>query len=263
MKKTEDMKWMDAILTVFNNERRPLHYTEIAALITEKGYRKSLGATPNDTVSANITTNIKNLKSDSLFIRIDRGVYALKSLMTSNSTVNEVVKDSDSDVKIITSFGIYWDREKIHWKTNPDLFGRQQTGATSVNFKDQIGIYLLHDTRETIYVGKATEQTIARRLQQHTTDRLNGRWNRFSWFGLYSIREEGSLDITQNSHKNVPFANIITLLEAVLIESIEPRQNRKQGDLLNGIEYLQIEDPEIKKKRNAEILDNVRKKLEQ
>jgi len=259
MTKTTDMKWMEAILQVFDDEKRPLHYTEIAELIAEKGYRKSLGATPNDTVSSYITTDINSKKEKSLFVRTDRGVYILKSQLNGDISDNDLINDDDTETnKIINSFGIYWERENVYWKSNPDLLGRQQTGAINVNFKEQIGIYLLHDTRETIYVGKATDQTIARRLQQHTIDRLSGRWNRFSWFGLYPTKEDGTLDTTQNSHGNVPFANIITLLEAVLIESIEPRQNRKQGDLFNGIEYLQVKDPEIKNKQRKEIVEKIK-----
>ena len=47
----------------------------------------------------------------------------------------------------------------MHCKNNPDLFGVQQLGASKVNFKEEIGMYLLHDSRETIYVGQATVRT--------------------------------------------------------------------------------------------------------
>src|SRR5690606_2864191 len=95
--------------------------------------------------------------------------------------------------KIINALGIYWDRYQVHWKTSPDLLGIQQIGATSVNFKEQKGIYLLHDSRETIYVGQAIEQPLGVRLRYHTSDRLSGRWNRFSWFGFHSVNENGQL----------------------------------------------------------------------
>ena len=42
---------------------------------------------------------------------------------------------------------------------------------------------------------------------------------------------------------------IIPAMEAVLIEGLEPRQNRKRGDDLSAVEYIQKEDPEIQKKR--------------
>lgn len=42
---------------------------------------------------------------------------------------------------------------------------------------------------------------------------------------------------------------MIPALEAILIEALEPRQNRKHGDDLSAVEFIQREDPEIQKKR--------------
>lgn len=50
-------------------------------------------------------------------------------------------------------------------------------------------------------------------------------------------------------------------LEAILIESIEPRQNRKQGNLFAGIEYLQQEAPEIKKRIKEQLIRELTDKL--
>jgi hypothetical protein len=44
-------------------------------------------------------------------------------------------------------------------------------------------------------------------------------------------------------------AKLIPALEAVLIEAMEPRQNRKRGDDLAAVEFIQRVDPEIEKKR--------------
>jgi hypothetical protein len=42
------------------------------------------------------------------------------------------------------------------------------------------------------YVGRVTDQLLGRRLYQHTVDRLNGRWNRFSWFGVYLVNPDAT-----------------------------------------------------------------------
>ena len=42
---------------------------------------------------------------------------------------------------------------------------------------------------------------------------------------------------------------IIPAVEAILIEALEPRQNRKRGDDLSAVEYVQQEDPAIHKKK--------------
>ncbi|MBU4485737.1 MAG: hypothetical protein KKD38_02300 [Candidatus Delongbacteria bacterium] len=50
-------------------------------------------------------------------------------------------------------------------------------------------------------------------------------------------------------------------MEAILIESLEPRQNRKQGNLFFGLEYLQQESPEIKKKMKQQLIKELTDRL--
>jgi hypothetical protein len=264
-----ELKWKEAIVKVLEDEKKSVHYTEIARLIAERGLRKSLGATPQDTVSAFLTTEIKSNMEKSIFAKVDKGTYILRKFLDDGSQLltdeeenlplvkSEKVKESH---KIINAFGIYWNRNQVHWKTNPDLLGIQQIGATEVNFKNQIGIYLLHDSRETIYVGQAIDQTLGQRLKIHTTDRLSGRWDRFTWFGFYPVNENGNLNIEVN-FKDLTVQIMGDILEAILIESIEPRQNRKQGNLFYGLEYLQQEAPEIKKKIKEQIIRELTDKL--
>lgn len=251
-----NLKWKVAIYKVLEEEKKALHYTEIAELIAARGYRTSLGATPQDTVSSNLTTDINTNKENSRFAKVDRGMYIIRELV-GTELAEEIADPASKEIlerhRIINSFGIYWNRDMVHWKTAPDLFGVQQIGANPVNFKEQVGIYLLHDDRETIYVGQAIEQHLGVRLKYHIADRLGGRWNRFSWFGFHGVTDAGAL------HKNTTFDNLTIqdlghLLEAILIESIEPRQNRKQGNLFAGIEYLQQEAPEIQKKKKEELI---------
>jgi hypothetical protein len=264
-----ELKWKEAIVKVFEDEKKALHYTDIAELIAERGYRKSLGATPQDTVSANITTDINTNKEKSIYAKVDRGIYILRKFLDDSSQL--VTEETEAETlitqkttkeryKIINAFGIYWNRNLVHWKASPDLLGIQQIGASEVNFKDQIGIYLLHDARETIYVGQAIEQPLGQRLKNHTTDRLGGRWDRFSWFGFYPVNENGKL-LTDIKLDSITVQNIGDILEAILIESIEPRQNRKQGNLFFGLEYLQQEAPEIKKRLKEQIIRELTDKL--
>ncbi len=257
-----ELKWREAIVKVFEEEKKALHYTEIAELIAEKGYRKSLGATPQDTVSANMTTDININREKSIFAKVDRGIYILRKFLDVSSQLlpedteipNETIEKTIIEKqKTINAFGIYWNRNLIHWKTTPDLLGIQQIGASEVNFKDQRGIYLLYDSREIIYVGQAIEQTLGQRLKQHTSDRLSGRWDRFSWFGFYAVNDEGHL-LDRKKFESLDIQVFADTLEAILIESIEPRQNRKQGNTLFGMEYLQKESPEIKRKKTEDLL---------
>ena len=134
----------------------------------------------------------------------------------------------------------------------------QQIGATPVDFNKQLGIYLLYDGQEVIYVRRTTDRPLGRRLYKHTINRMSAHWDRFSWFGLLPVSEDGilgSLPVNFNAVKLIP------ALEAILIETLEPRQNRKRGDDLAAVEYLQRVDPEIEKQKVKAILDAAFNKL--
>jgi len=134
----------------------------------------------------------------------------------------------------------------------PKLLGMQQIGATPVDFNGQRGVYLLYDGREVIYVGRATDRALGTRLYEHIIDRLSTRWDRFSWFGLLPISDTGSLGQLPASFDA---AKLTPALEAILVEALEPRQNRKRGDDLAAVEYVQMEDPEIRKRRVKAAID--------
>ena len=98
-----ELKWKEAIEKVLNEEKKQLHYTEIAELIPERGYRKALGATPQDTVSANLTTDINTKKENSIFAKTVKGYYILRKFLT--QTDENVTDDSEPEivnVKIVT-----------------------------------------------------------------------------------------------------------------------------------------------------------------
>lgn len=250
------MTWKEAIRKVLLEEGGPLHYSDITNRIFENGYRDKAkcGATPNMTVSAQLTTNKE------LFQQLGNGVYSLidkSDAVSTTETKSEgaKVKQEMATIRrdnIIKSFGMFWNRADVNWKTM-DLYGTQITGSKLVNFKDQKGIYLLHDAREVIYVGQAVKQPISKRLSDHCKDRLNGRWDRFSWFGFYDVDEDGTL--MQNDFQNTKFSmeNLANAFEAILIEGLEPRQNRKTGNDF-GFEFIQAQDPGIEEDKAALVL---------
>jgi excinuclease UvrABC nuclease subunit len=142
---------------------------------------------------------------------------------------------------------MYWRRKLVDWSpVQPELLGLQSTESLPVDFGKQVGVYLLHDRDRVIYVGRATDRLVVR-LRSHITDRLGGRWDRFSWFGLLDVNEEGEL-----VPESVPWTQEVAIetLEALLIESLEPPLNRRRGDNFSAVEYLQarrvdIADPGI------------------
>lgn len=249
---TKDITWKKAIDRVLAASAEPLHYNDIAERIVSEGLRKNLGATPPSTVAAHITTSIKQEGDSSPYVRVSKGTYTLrdrKPASISKPKLTPEVTESDEDEEqydLITSFGMFWRKAAVDWKSTPKLLGMQQIGATPVDFNGQLGIYLLYDGREVIYVGRTTDRPLGRRLFEHTADRLSARWDRFSWFGLLPVSNNGVLGKLPDSYFA---AKLIPALEAILIEALEPRQNRKRGDDLAAVEYLQMVDPEIEKKR--------------
>lgn len=258
-----DKPWKDAIIEVLRRVGTSMHYTEIANEIIKSGQRKNVGATPPSTVNVVIHDSIKIEGSASPFVKVGRGEFLLRErasesfAQTSEGGETATEEEKKETGGIIQALGMFWRRDWVDWSSKPKLLGQQQEGADSVNFADQIGVYLLHDGREVMYVGRATEKRLSTRLWDHTRDRLNGRWDRFSWFGLLAVTSDGKLGTAQLN--GLTTDAIITTMEALLIEGLEPRQNRKRGDALTTIEYLQVQDPEITKKATKKLLEDVLK----
>ncbi len=259
--------WRDAIIRVLREAQMPLDYREISTLILTQGYYQTEGATPHATVNAQITASIKHDGAASPFIKVGKGVFGLKevegtiiqvdtpkTLSKPDASITEAeVESSDS---IIQSFGMYWQRDLVVWRGEPKMFGKQQAQAKAVDFGRQKGIYILYDHHTVVYVGRSIDRPLGRRLYEHTTDRLGSRWNRFSWFGLLDVTEEGDLKEVSLA---TGLAAMISTLEALLIESLEPPQNRKRGDGFSAVEYIQDIDPELRERE----IQNTLRALEQ
>lgn len=244
----QNIGWDEAIHLVLNELDGPTHYKAIAEEIATKGYRKSLGATPANTLNAYINTSIHNYRSESPYLKIGRGYYALRKTADEPRSNSPSGKASDEQPNgLIQSLGMYWRSSDVVWKNRPRILGQQQSGSDLIDFCEQIGVYLLHDRSRVIYVGRSVDRPLGQRLYEHTKDRLSGRWDRFSWFGLKAVSEDGTLehcDLAVNDTEVV-----ISSLEAVLIEALEPPQNRRRGDQLSAVEYLQATDSEKDQQR--------------
>lgn len=209
----------------------PLHYAEITQRILDDGLKATAGATPADSLNATISVSIGKEEPSSPFVRHASGIYRLRDTPT----------PTDPDVAgPISAFGIHWKRDLVQWTTRPRLFGRQHAKADRVDLAEQHGVYLLHGIRgDTVYVGQA--KLIGRRLAQHTLDRLANRWTYFSWFGIRAVKENGKL---AGSTGVADPAVLVDAIESVLIEAIEPRQNRQRGTCV-GSEFIQAVDPRL------------------
>jgi hypothetical protein len=270
------MSRREAIERVLLEEARPLHYSEISELILSRGYYKTESATPDSTVNAQITTSIKHEGDKSPFLKVSRGTFALRrgelhaavqpkptiALPPPAAKGREEAQSAtgveDEDESVVRCLGMYWQRDLVVWKTDPRIFGKQQAQSRPVDFGAQRGIYILYDHHTVVYVGRSVDRPLGRRLCEHPTDRLGSRWNRFSWFGLLNVTDEGKL---VEAPMRVTLPSLVATLEALLIEALEPPQNRKRGDDFSAMEYIQDLDPELKERELQNTLRAIEQKL--
>jgi len=247
-----ELTWRKAIEQVLRESSAPLHYEDITERIIADALRMNTGATPAATVSAHISASIKREGVHSPYVRVAKGTYTLRDLsrmpcdLPSVSVEYPMLDEPEKQYGVVSSFGMFWRRDAIEWQAMPKILGMQQIGALPVDFCKQLGIYLLYDGREVIYVGRSTDRPLGKRLYEHTLDRLSTRWDRFSWFGLLPVSEQGEIGSLPVSYES---SLLIPALEAILIEAVEPRQNRKRGDDLSAAEFVQKIDPEIEKRQ--------------
>src|SRR6266542_2598202 len=255
------MTWYDAVLHVLKAKGEPMHYADIADAIVKQNLRDNVGATPNQTVSVVLNYSLKHEGAASPFARISRGIYSLSGREDTSPSDKRDVEDAalagaaadEEEVPAIGAFGMYWRRELVKWPgVTVRLMGRQSDASQPVDFTSQVGVYLLHDRDRIIYVGRVdTDERLGFRLREHTKGRLAYRWDRFSWFGLRRPTREGKLEPFQ---RELTEADLVGLMESILIEAIEPGLNRKRGEGLRSVEFYQSEDPSFHKDKKRNLL---------
>jgi hypothetical protein len=137
---------------------------------------------------------------------------------------------------IIKNYGLRWVRDQVNWGSAGIagfLSGKMAKTSTSIDFQDQIGIYILYEPIFTpIYIGQAGfgNASLLARLRHHRNDHLRDRWTSFSWFGFRDVNKDGSLSAKQtgDAKTSISYGDALDEVEGVLIEVLEPRLN-KQG----------------------------------
>jgi hypothetical protein len=119
-----NMKWKDAIEQILRESGQAMHYSDIADSIINRKLRTDVGATPSNTVSSVIDTDMNNNK-DSVFFKIRSGEFILKEFVSGSSphrppvpgnkkNLLETEMSEEESVGIISAFGMYWRRELVH-----------------------------------------------------------------------------------------------------------------------------------------------------
>jgi len=154
---------------------------------------------------------------------------------------------------LIKNYGLFWRLDRTFFgrpRVAGHLKGIEARNITSnpVDFREQQGVYVLYDASfKIVYVGQAganDQQRLFDRLKQHTRDQLAERWSRYSWFGVRSVNNDGSLRV-EAAAAHPAIGGVLNHIEAILIASAEPSHNRQGGRFGEGVEqYLQHRDEE-------------------
>ena len=154
---------------------------------------------------------------------------------------------------LIKNYGLFWLRHRIHWgagRNKGHLKGvpaKNKTGKP-VNFRYQQGVYALYDESfGLVYVGQVgrSKGGLLSRLKDHRTDHLSQRWSRFSWFGVYDVKDNRELETKVRWRKKPALNIMLNHIEGILIAVSEPPNNRQGGRFGEEVsQYLQYVDHE-------------------
>ena len=164
------------------------------------------------------------------------------------------------------AYGIGWKKDKVKWdwprgRRSPNSerlpgtnakFSEKAPGKV-VDFEKQAGIYLLHQGAQTVYVGRTKGAPgnssdfmgLYRRLKYHQENKH--KWDAFSWFGFLKLNADGSHakdEYVPEMGESFDLLQLITIIEAVVIDGIGTRDNKKGGDIGDVPRFEQFCFPE-------------------
>jgi hypothetical protein len=90
-------KFKNVAIKILQNSNGPLHYKEITEKALEEGLLETEGATPEASMNAQISVEIKTEGDNSRFIRTTPGTYTLNPKFTPEEIHKEVEKDEEEE----------------------------------------------------------------------------------------------------------------------------------------------------------------------
>lgn len=144
---------------------------------------------------------------------------------------------------IISSYGEFWNPDAVNWQSKKltgfwvDKGGNRHEN----NFWHAKGIYVLYADFKPIYVGKASARMsgVGKRICDHLSDRLVGRWDMFSWYSLQAPSKTRE-DLDRCGRRLLEVEGMVDTLEAITILITDPPLNRKRESLAGAIEVEQV-----------------------
>jgi len=154
---------------------------------------------------------------------------------------------------LISTFGTLWNPDIVNWgipdkKSRTELKGSflHRNKKRIIDVTEGLGIYVLYKDYEIVYVGRAAGATIGQRLKSHLTNRMEGRWDSFSFYLVNKVNKTSEKLAAAPSVRQIDPKETTESLEALLIEIANPPLNRRRESLANAIELIQEETRPVK-----------------
>ena len=227
-----EMTWDRAVLQILGEANEPMSCSDIAEEILVRGLKTTVGKTPSYTVAGAISRMRSRGVAD--IAKTGPGFFQLASpsLPPPANEADELDTTDTVNNLAVAAYGLHWERDKVDWSARRLLgYDIDPHPEQAINFADQQGVYLLHSWQSVAYVGKTTARVggLFQRLQEHHQRNVwSGKWERFSWFGIRRVDENGEMDDgPDTASKDV----VAALMEAVLIETLRPSFISTAGQL--------------------------------
>jgi hypothetical protein len=152
---------------------------------------------------------------------------------------------------IIKNFGHHWERDAVHWGgqghgKKGHLKGYLGAMSVPIDFREQIGIYVLYDADlQPVYVGQAgngNRRLFDRLKDHHYGNRLWNRWRHFSWYGFRGVNKN-SHRLSEHDKITKKFKEtggaLLNHMEGILIAATEPKLNKQGANWSGATQYFQ------------------------
>ncbi len=103
----ENNKFKFAAYQILKNAKAPMHYREITRTALEKGLIETVGATPEASLNAQLSTDIKRNGKQSVFIRTSPGHYSLSTAVkpiSAQPTEDEDISEDQDSIRIESGY---------------------------------------------------------------------------------------------------------------------------------------------------------------
>lgn len=200
------MTFLEAARTILADEGKPLHYGEITKRALDRGILKSQGKTPEETLNARISVEIKQHGDKSVFVRTEPGTFGLRQWITTGQLPKDDMWTGEDDALVrVPAFPVYEELRLLL----PVWIGLAPERITGLN---RTITNLTGSPQETVdwsnpdeWIPKrltGEQQALALRIWKSTKGTVNprymlGHWLLASRYGLLEPKADGRLEWTQ------------------------------------------------------------------